>query len=240
VCSSDLERYGCIVDVAANGIEAVNQVQLLPYDIVLMDCQMPEMDGYEATRRIRQLLQDRTRHLPIVALTANAMTGDADKCFAAGMDDYLSKPIRPEDLNKVLGKWLVAGTLVSSPAPSEPPSAVPGPDDEYEKVRQMLGNKHGKLTQLYLQEAESRLVTLQQAFSEQDWEQTRQLAHAIKGTSLSIGARAFAELLDQVEQGALASDASTLLVQPMAELPEAFALVRQQLQRYLPVAETDA
>jgi CheY-like chemotaxis protein len=220
----------------------VNQVQLLPYDIVLMDCQMPEMDGYEATRRIRQLLQEQTRHLPIVALTANAMAGDADRCFAAGMDDYLSKPIRPEDLSKVLGKWLVAGTLVSAaaPVPDEPPAASPAPDDEYEKVRQMLGSKHGKLTQLYLQEAEMRLASLQQAFTDQDWEQTRQLAHAIKGTSLSIGARAFAGLLDQVEQGALTSNAATRLIEPMAALPDAFALVRQQLQHYLPVAETDA
>jgi signal transduction histidine kinase/CheY-like chemotaxis protein len=240
VVSVMLERYGCIVDVAANGIEAVNQVQLLPYDIVLMDCQMPEMDGYEATRRIRQLLQDQPRHLPIVALTANAMAGDADKCFSAGMDDYLSKPVRPEDLGKVLGKWLQAGSLVSAPPPAEPAVASPAAQDEYEKVRQMLGSKHGKLTQLYLQEAEMRLASLQQAFTDQDWEQTRQLAHAIKGTSLSIGARAFAGLLDQVEQGALTSNAATRLIEPMAALPDAFALVRQQLQHYLPVAETDA
>ncbi|MEN9457183.1 MAG: hypothetical protein RL210_2702, partial [Pseudomonadota bacterium] len=206
----------------------------------LMDCQMPEMDGYEATRRIRQLLQDQPRHLPIVALTANAMAGDADKCFSAGMDDYLSKPVRPEDLGKVLGKWLQAGSLVSAPPPAEPAVASPAAQDEYEKVRQMLGSKHGKLTQLYLQEAEMRLASLQQAFTDQDWEQTRQLAHAIKGTSLSIGARAFAGLLDQVEQGALTSNAATRLIEPMAALPDAFALVRQQLQHYLPVAETDA
>ncbi|MDE2078375.1 MAG: response regulator, partial [Burkholderiales bacterium] len=95
-----LQRYGCMVDVAASGIEACNMVNMLPFDLVLMDCQMPEMDGYEATRQIRQREAElgAGRRLPIIALTANAMEGNAERCFAAGMDDYLSKPIRPESL----------------------------------------------------------------------------------------------------------------------------------------------
>ncbi|MBU1724623.1 MAG: response regulator, partial [Gammaproteobacteria bacterium] len=76
------------------------------YDLVLMDCQMPVLDGYQATRRIRSLDDARFKELPIVALTANAMKGDEDKCYAAGMDDYLPKPIHPEELQRCVDKWL--------------------------------------------------------------------------------------------------------------------------------------
>ena len=94
-----LERLGCRVDVASNGHEALKMVQSIPFDIVFMDCQMPEMDGFEATRAIRAWEDDLARgqvadtRLPIVALTANAMQGDRERCLAAGMDDYITKPL---------------------------------------------------------------------------------------------------------------------------------------------------
>ena len=101
VASKLLEKFGCRVDVAANGEEAVRMAEDLPYALILMDCQMPEMDGYEATAAIRKMEKD----TPIIALTANAMEGDREKCLAAGMDDYLPKPINPEALNEMLDKW---------------------------------------------------------------------------------------------------------------------------------------
>jgi signal transduction histidine kinase/DNA-binding response OmpR family regulator len=105
VAAGMLEELGCRVDVATNGREAVEQVLRLPYDLVFMDCQMPEMDGYEATAEIRQH-EPSGRHTPIIAMTAHNMEGDREKCLAAGMDDYTSKPIQPAKLQEVLDKWV--------------------------------------------------------------------------------------------------------------------------------------
>jgi two-component system, sensor histidine kinase and response regulator len=107
VATKTLEKIGCHVDCAANGLEGVAAVQSNSYDLVLMDCQMPEMDGYDATRAIR-LLEGNGEHLTIVALTANAMKGDSDRCLAAGMDDYLSKPLKKDNLVKVLSRWVAS------------------------------------------------------------------------------------------------------------------------------------
>ncbi|MDJ0766759.1 MAG: response regulator, partial [Myxococcota bacterium] len=99
-----LEKLDCVVDVAANGEEAVDMWSKLPYDVVFMDCQMPEMDGYEATRQIRSL-EGADRHTPVVAMTANAMDGDREVCLDAGMDDYLPKPVRMDECREILEKW---------------------------------------------------------------------------------------------------------------------------------------
>ncbi len=113
-----LEGWGHRVDVVSNGKEAVEAVRHVPYDLILMDCQMPEMDGYEATYEIRRLetshrkqlsireIRERPPRLPIIAMTANAMAGDREKCLEAGMDDYLAKPIKPAQLAEVLVKWI--------------------------------------------------------------------------------------------------------------------------------------
>jgi PAS domain S-box-containing protein len=105
-----LMSQGYDVDVAANGVDALEQVKKSPYSghyrAILMDCQMPEMDGYEATRAIRQVDDPNIRDITIIAMTANAMTGDRDKCIQAGMNDYLAKPIDPDVLEKTLSHWL--------------------------------------------------------------------------------------------------------------------------------------
>lgn len=99
-----LEKLGCRIDIAANGKEAVQMASSIDYDLVLMDCQMPELDGYAATREIRQVVT--SRHLLIIAMTANAMEGDREKCLAAGMDDYVSKPMKLEVVRDVISRWL--------------------------------------------------------------------------------------------------------------------------------------
>ncbi len=105
VASKMLQKLGCQVDCVADGQEAVAAVTTVPYDVVFMDCQMPTMDGYEATTAIRQMETD-GQHIPIIALTANAMKGDREKCLRAGMDDYLSKPLKIESLERTVADWV--------------------------------------------------------------------------------------------------------------------------------------
>jgi signal transduction histidine kinase/CheY-like chemotaxis protein len=115
VSSRLLERLGCRVDVAIHGRMAVEKWVASAYDLILMDCQMPEMDGYEATRAIRER-EGLDSHIPIIAMTAHAMRGDREQCLEAGMDDYLQKPVHPDELAGVLSRW-------SQPAPS--PRSIP-------------------------------------------------------------------------------------------------------------------
>jgi signal transduction histidine kinase len=112
VAARMLEKMGCHVDVVASGREAVEALSRLPYDCVFMDCQMSEMDGYQATAAIREREDTSGAHVPIVAMTANALEGDVERCLAAGMDDYVSKPVRAKELHDMVQKWGGATTQV--------------------------------------------------------------------------------------------------------------------------------
>jgi CheY-like chemotaxis protein len=105
-----LKGFGIEADVVATGVEALDALVGVSYDLVLMDCQMPEMDGFEATRRIRERERG-SRRLPVVAMTANAMVGDREKCLKAGMDDHIPKPVRVDALHRALTRWLPAGAM---------------------------------------------------------------------------------------------------------------------------------
>jgi CheY-like chemotaxis protein len=110
VAQAIVEQLGFSADVAENGIEALESVARAAYSAVLMDCQMPEMDGYTATSRIR-LREGSNRHTPVIAMTAAAMEGDRERCLKAGMDDYISKPIRPEDVEAALVRWVDSAAI---------------------------------------------------------------------------------------------------------------------------------
>ena len=106
-----LEKFGYRADAVGNGSEAVELVQKIPYDLILMDVQMPEMDGLEATRLIRGMEEQMGRHIPIIAMTAHAMTGDRERCIENGMDDYVAKPIKPQELQEVIEKQMLKAKI---------------------------------------------------------------------------------------------------------------------------------
>lgn len=100
-----VQKLGYQADLVANGKAAIDAASQSPYGLIFMDCQMPEMDGFEACREIRRR-ESGTTHIPIVAITANAMKGDRERCLEAGMDDYVSKPFKQDDLKNVIQKWI--------------------------------------------------------------------------------------------------------------------------------------
>jgi CheY-like chemotaxis protein len=115
VATRMLERLGCRVEVRANGKEVLEALGGSDYDLVLMDCQMPEMDGFEATRAIRQAEGAQQRHTPIVAMTASAMAEDRERCLEAGMDGYVSKPMKLEDLRAAVDPWIARARGAKAP-----------------------------------------------------------------------------------------------------------------------------
>ncbi|MBI5393822.1 MAG: response regulator [Verrucomicrobia bacterium] len=247
VASRILEKLGCRVDVAANGVEAVKLSRNLPYDVILMDCQMPEMDGYQATAEIRRS-EGPNQKAPIIAMTANAMQGDREKCLAAGMNDYIAKPVRPDNISEALEHWAprtvraaqpAAGSSAappSLPSPAAPPETLAPALDPATMVQlRALGDdgNPGFLTDLfrtYQQDAASRLPALREAAEKNDVAKLKQAAHALKGSSVNLGARRLAGLCARLET--LASDGST------TGAADLIAQVEQELQRV--VAEMNA
>ena len=232
-----LERMGCRVDPAANGKEAVEMARNLPYDIVFMDCQMPEMDGYQATREIRSR-ETGARHLPIVALTAGAMEGDREKALQAGMDDYLTKPVQREDLHRALGRWL--RSLPAATPPVAPPAsdrAAPEDLDAFLETLQNLREGIGEegvaatLPGFFRRTAET-IALLRQAVTSNDVSEVRRLSHDLKGSCGTVGAKSMAkisvELEAEMELGSVA-DAIALvdsLQRLCVHLEDAFAKYR--------------
>jgi CheY-like chemotaxis protein/HPt (histidine-containing phosphotransfer) domain-containing protein len=192
-----LEKLGYLADVVSNGREAIDMLRRGPYAVVLMDVQMPEMDGFEATGVIRREdAASGVQRVPIIALTANAMSGDRERCLAAGMDDYLSKPIRLPELAAVLSRWAprVEQDELDTTALEELQAlGVPGGP-----------NPVARLVELFIVDSQRRLERLNDAIQRQDATEVQRLAHAQKGSSGTIGARevgALAAELDELARG---------------------------------------
>jgi two-component system sensor histidine kinase/response regulator len=209
VATELLRDAGFIVDIAENGEVAVRKVKEAAYDIVLMDMQMPVMDGITATREIRKLPQ--FGELPIVAMTANAMEGDRELCLEAGMNDHVAKPVEPDDLWKALLKWVkvkarhaVGETVPTATRPatdSEIPADITGLDTE-SGLRRMLGKKPLYMSMLrkFVAGQKNTVAAIRAAFENGDLDTAERLAHTIKGVAGNIGAAQVQVLAAEVER----------------------------------------
>ncbi|MEI6070847.1 MAG: PAS domain S-box protein [Verrucomicrobiae bacterium] len=212
-----LRKWGYRADAVASGEEVLDVLAIVPYDLVLMDVQMPEMDGYEVTRRIRasdslQVPKD----LPIIAMTANVMLGDREKCLAAGMNDYVSKPISADSLAAALKRWLPSGerkknAVNPSGEPAAPGSVVtlPAPD---EFVRLMGGDPDlcAEIVQLALDDLETHLGELRTLLEGEDLARAAQVAHSLRGGAATMRADKLPALLQEIETQCRSGDEHAL------------------------------
>jgi two-component system, sensor histidine kinase and response regulator len=187
VAIRQLENLGYHADAVANGREALEALSRIPYDLVLMDCQMPEMDGYEATTELRRR-EGGSKHTPIVAMTASALQADRAKCISAGMDDFVSKPVKSEELRKVLEKFLGASHKSPPAEPSKLPE-LPVPVD-MERLYLAMGDEPEELADIlgiYLTQMSSNLQRLHKAISCDDAHEVDLVAHNSAGVSANCG-----------------------------------------------------
>jgi CheY-like chemotaxis protein/HPt (histidine-containing phosphotransfer) domain-containing protein len=196
-----LRYLGYQAHAVGNGREAVNAIAAPPpgttWALILMDCQMPELDGFAATAAIRAAERQTGGHIPIVAMTANAMEGDRETCLHAGMDDYLPKPVNIEQLRQVLERMLLAQPE-ALPVPLEP--AV------LEELRTMIGDTApefvNELIDLFQSDTPELLAKMRKAIAERDTTALRRTAHSGRGTSANLGANRLSELFGELEQSA--------------------------------------
>jgi CheY-like chemotaxis protein/HPt (histidine-containing phosphotransfer) domain-containing protein len=238
-----LTKLGFHVDIAHDGGEAVHLSERARYAAIFMDCQMPELDGYQATALIRER-EGEEHHTPIIALTANTITGDRERCLAAGMDEYMPKPLRYEHLTELCARILGDGTRASSPELAVVSSAS-GVDALFDPagVESMVGVDQARsVLALFLDQLDSSLPDLAAAIAGEDRETARQIAHKLKGSASVIGARALTDACEELCAGSREEAAD--LQPPHAGMQKAaaatIAVIRAHLDRLAPAAETCA
>src|SRR5438552_10552531 len=218
-----LERLGYSADVAENGLEAIEALERQPYDVVLMDVQMPQLDGLDATRRICERWPAESRP-HIIAMTANALPEDREACFAAGMNDYVAKPIRAEGLASALKR---AKPLKNGDVGSDRVEYVNLDDGALQSLRDLGGDDFlAEVIDAFLADAPELIATLRRSLDEQGTEELRRAAHTLKSNGATLGAGEFAELCRTLEQRAKAG-----------ELDGASQLVEQIEQEYGPLRD---
>ncbi|MBF0328812.1 MAG: response regulator [Nitrospirae bacterium] len=243
-----LKKLGLKADVVGNGTEAVNALKNSSYDLVLMDCQMPEMDGYEASCQIRNPGSAViNHHIPIIAMTANAMQGDREKCLEAGMNDYVSKPVSPKELAEALDKWLPKDTAeilektIGKPEDAAENKDVDSKDSPKESVfniANMLENQMGdeestiNIIKIYLSEIPNHIKTLRGYLARSEIKDVVRMTHSIKGASAVVFCENMRALALEMEQAATAGNIEAVAAH-LPELDKQFAIAKKAIENYL-------
>ncbi len=221
-----LEPLNCKVDLAENGLECIEKFNEKHYDLILMDCHMPEMDGYEATKKIREMEeQTNSERTPIIAMTANVLAGESDACFAVGMDGYLPKPLTRKSFREKLAEWLepaqdegaeqVPGEFDEASSPSQdesflatasqisPPakqSETPIVDENtLSELREIMGPSFTDLVTIFVENLPNQLESLLTSIQQQNHGDVAHWAHTIKGSSANLGAQRLSKVSQQLE-----------------------------------------
>lgn len=232
-----LANLGYRADVVSTGQKALAALgdPTQHYDAVLMDCQMPEMDGYQAAAAIRAL-GGTVAKIPIIALTAHALEGDREECLAAGMNDYLAKPIDPQRLREVLSRW-VRGFGEREGAKAEAPAPPKGKDpvDMSILLTTTEGNQAGlvHLITLYLAQSRESMTKLEQAIEGGVPEEIRRAAHGLNGSSACFGATRIIQPLQEIEQMAKKGQIEPRVKTLLAQAQEDFRQIEAFVEHYL-------
>ncbi len=245
VASGMLGKLGITPDIANNGREAIELLEKNDYDLVFMDVQMPEMDGYQATKIIRSgIYKLKNQSVPIIAMTAHALEGDKEKCIEAGMDDYLSKPVVMEQLVEILEKWLPDKIMIETepitiekrPTPEKVGSYVTAPDDpkifDYKSfMKRVMDDKELAKTILdsFLEDIPKQIQLLKEFIEESRIHEAERQAHSIKGASANIGGEQLREVAFQIEK--MCKEGNTDNVSELIqELEQKFVELKEKIQ----------
>jgi CheY-like chemotaxis protein len=243
-----MEAFGCRVDVVSNGAEVLDRMEASRYDIIFMDCEMPVMDGFEATRLIRwrEKQQGRSR-AAIVALTAHASVQDRSRCLEAGMDDYLGKPFRLQELSRMMEKWRVRISALDSEPSSQgfvSDSGLPeNVAEDYldrgslDNIRSLGPNGPRMLSTvigIYLNDSPILIDRLSETFDAADVEGVAKAAHALKSASAGLGAATLAVMCKHVEdiaRGNSMDGAGTLISRIRLEYEKVKEALKREIQK---------
>jgi CheY-like chemotaxis protein/HPt (histidine-containing phosphotransfer) domain-containing protein len=239
VAIKQLQKFGVHADAVGNGLEALEALRQIKYDLVLMDCQMPEMDGYSATQQLRKSQDPRIRDIPVIAITGNALQGDRERCLKAGMSDYLSKPIKTNALLAVLERWLGPPSIEDEPGSD--PALDPSVLDDLRKL-DTPGEPSliDELGQLFLSSSPKRIQKMRECLDSKDFESIKREAHQLKSTSGNLGASSLSQLCEKLETLDTwdpPGQANSLLEQIQREYQRVHLAIQQELTRVNPAKE---
>jgi CheY-like chemotaxis protein/HPt (histidine-containing phosphotransfer) domain-containing protein len=238
-----LKKLGLRAEAVANGAEAVKALELIPYDLVLMDMQMPEMDGLEATQEIRNPQSAvRNHQIPIIAMTAHAMQGDREKCIEAGMNDYLTKPVSPQALMQALDKWLpketgtATGQIAGKPEEIVPVCAgEPGTQvfDKADMMARLMDDEDlaRRVAGGFLEDIPKQIEVLKGCLEAGDVPTAERQAHSIKGASANVGGQALREVAFEMEKAGKTGDREAVTAR-LPELEAQFARLKAAMEHH--------
>ncbi len=211
-----LEDLGFSVTTAEHGKIALEKVMQDDFDLILMDCQMPEMDGFEATSTIRTLHhQGKIESIPIIALTANAMKGDKERCLQSGMNDYISKPVKKETLQKIIAKWVIPTLPTLSIESMEAASLID--KDVFQSFKEAMGGDVSYSIDFFLSQSFKLIRKLKSAYDAQQLHTIAMIAHTLKSSSTAFGFIGLAAMARNIEENAHLQIASEDKVEPITE-----------------------